>query len=306
MRYHLIMNPAAAGGRTGKAGETLRESVSRVLGSGGISQTQYRGHATELARDALRQGAEMILVAGGDGTVNEVVNGMFENGEPIVPSPCLGLISLGTGGDFARTFDMATSVEASLERIARGGSRCIDLGKVIPLEGEPRYFANISSAGLSAEIGVKASRKSLLKKVHGDLAFNWAILTTAVGHQRFPLLVRTSSNPDGQLWDSNCVAVSNGRYFGSGICVAPDADPADGLLEVVIVHDQSVLGFLNGVQKVKKDESFRPEGMTAFRETWVEITCNHPDRTVPIEADGEFAGNLPARFEIVPRAVMLY
>ena len=306
MRYHLIMNPAAAGGRAGKLEESLRQRVSGVLGSVEISPTRYAGHATELTSEALHRGAEIILVAGGDGTVNEVVNGMFENGEPIIESPGLGLISLGTGGDFARTFAMATPVETSLERIARGDPRWIDIGKVSPLDGEPRYFANISSTGLSAEIGVRASRKSWLKKVHGDLAFNWAILTSAVGHQRFPLLVRSSSHPDGQLWDSNCVAVCNGRYFGSGICVAPDADPADGLLEVVIVHDQSVLGFLDGVRKVKSDETFRPEGMTTFRETWVEITCNHPARTVPIEADGEFAGNLPARFEIVPRAVMLF
>lgn len=306
MRYHLIMNPAAAGGRTGKAEESLRELVSGVLGKGEVSLTQYKGHATELTRGALRQGTEMILVAGGDGTVNEVVNGMFESGEPIVELPGLGLISLGTGGDFARTFDMATSVEASLERIARGEPRCIDIGKVIPLEGSSRYFANISSAGLSAEIGVKASRKSWLKKFHGDLAFNWAILTSAIRHHRFPLLVRSSSHPDGQLWDSNCVAICNGRYFGSGVCVAPDADPADGLLEVVIVHDQSVIGFLDGVRKVKRDETFRPDGMTTLRERWVEITCNHPVRTVPIEADGEFGGYLPARFEIVPQAVMLY
>ena len=308
MDHFLIINPASAGGKTAARLTEIEAAAQGLSGKVTISQTQSPGHATELTREALRSGkTDSILVAGGDGTINEVVNGFFQQGQPVSDQPPkLGVIPSGSGSDFVRSFTGSNTVAEAFAEIENNQPTRLDLGMLKPLDGEPKVFANICSTGLSAEIGVNANKSKLLKKINGALAFNWNIVTTTLRHKRFPLLVRTEACPDGRLWEANCIAVCNGQYFGSGVRVAREADLSDGKLQMVIVHDHSPIGFLKGVNQIKADDKNLPEGISKEKSAWIEITCNHPNREVLIEADGEFAGRLPARFEVLPGAFLKY
>ncbi len=307
MNYHLIINPAAAGGKTAGRAEEIARAVEKVLGAGGATITTHAGHATEVAREQLSRGdVDTIIAAGGDGTIHEVVNGFFDaSGSPIVERPRLGILPAGSGGDFKRSFGLTDSLDEALARMAGNSPTPIDLGRLTAQGREPEIFANISSVGLSAEIGVNTNRSRRLKRINANLAFNYNIVASALRHKPYPLRIRSSEDPEGQVWQANCVAVCNGQYFGSGVRIARDADTSSGQLEIVVVHDHSAIGFLKGVDQLKRVGSL-PEGMTSYSASWVEICCEEePERQVLIEADGEYAGELTARFEVLPGVVDL-
>ncbi len=306
MANHIIINPASAGGKTGRREDEILRLAERFLPGSSIHRTEHCGGAVGLVRQLGLSGDDSVFVVGGDGTINEVVNGLVDQKGEARLRPILGVLPSGSGGDFRRTFAISRDIEEAFQRVAKNQPILIDLGKVIFINGSERLFANISSTGLSAEIGVNTNRARWLKKINGTLAFNWTIVSTSLKHKRFGLVVKTPENPEGILWDANCIAICNGQYFGSGVRVACEADPGDGFLDVVIVHGLSPLGFLKGVAQIKKDDSRMPAGMAKLRTQWIEISSIAPDREVLIETDGEFAGTLPARFEAVPSAIRLF
>ena len=306
MKLHLILNPASAGGKTRKREEEIRNLVQKSLGDCSISLTEKAGHAEELCRTALRDGVDAILVAGGDGTFNEVVNGCFEEGKPIVEQALLGIIPSGSGCDFRRTFGLSTDIEESIERIAKNKPTPIDLGLLSTADKQTKVFANIASAGLSAQIGVNTNQAKWLKKLNGALAFNWTILTTTLRHRRFSLKITTPKNDETTEWSANCVAVCNGQYFGSGVRIGREANPADGYFDVAIVHDLSPIGVLKGFSRIKQDDSVDLEGLTRFRAAELELSCADPDKTILIETDGEYGGVLPATFRVLPSALRIF
>ncbi len=307
----VILNPASGGGRTGHDLSHIRQRLDSVLGPHHFVETRGPGDATRLTREALEQGSRLVVAIGGDGTFHEVINGFFQNGQPAGAGASLALVPRGSGGDFRRTFDLPDGVEAALERIRTGRERTIDAGRLTSTgeagEALTQFFVNVSSLGLTAEIGVGTNASRCLKRVNGTLAFNWNILKATLRHRRFPLRLRTGpSNDDVSDWDANCIAVCNGRFFGAGVCISRDADPSSGALDVVIVHGRSPWQVLSGVGKLKRDTTNpMPEGMITRRLETVAIECRDPARRVLIEADGEFAGYLPARWETVPGAIKL-
>lgn len=308
MTFHLIINPASAGGKTKARIPEILELANRFIGENHYqySLSEARGHSEELARRAMKNGAQNLIVVGGDGTLNEVVNGLFQAGKPIREKPGIGIIPSGSGGDFRRTLKLSNSFEEAFQRISSNQNRTpLDLCVVTTSEDRRRYFANISSVGLSAQIGVNTNQSKVLKKINGTLAFNWNIVTTTLRHQRYPLSIRSSSHSEPMKWQANCIAICNGEYFGAGVRVARDANISNGLLEIVVVHDYNPIGFLKGVNEIKKHDGKPVENMTSFQAEWIEIECDDHEREVLIETDGEFAGKLPARFEILPAAAQL-
>ncbi|MDF1751181.1 MAG: diacylglycerol kinase family lipid kinase [Verrucomicrobiales bacterium] len=306
MKHHIILNPKSAGGKTIRREAAVRKAAERYFTAFTLEQTTCAGDAVAIARRAVAEEADAIVVVGGDGTINEVVNGLAPERGKANSLPVIGMVPSGSGGDFCRTFDLSNSIEDAFERIAKNEPTLIDVGCIQWANGTQKFFANIASTGLSAEIGINTNEAKWLKKINGDLAFNWTIWMTTLRHRRFPLRVRTSRNPDERLWDSNCIAICNGQYFGSGIRVAREADPGDGVFDIAVVHDLKPFGFLKGVTEIKKDDSKMPEGITKFQAKWIEISCDDPEREVLIETDGEASGSLPARFEVIPGAIRLF
>ncbi len=305
MKHHLILSSVFCNRDDVLAREVIRE-IHQRFSNVTVSETGRSGDAEASARWALRNGAESILVAAGDATINEVVNGFFENNQPVSRKPHLGIIPTDDPGDFKRAAGTPGQLLEAVKRISQNESRPIDLGKITTSDGKTRYFANVASTGLSADISRTNRRTWWLKEIDGDLAFNWSVIKNSLLHKRFPLKITVPGCPSGMHWDANCVAICNGHSWGGGIKVARQANLSDGFLDIIVVHDFSKVEFIKGINQVRENETAEFEGISTIRATNVEISCEDPKRKILVDADGGWAGLLPAKFEVVPNAVNLF
>jgi diacylglycerol kinase (ATP) len=302
-RTTVIVNPKSQGGKLGKRWAEIGETLRRAFPFD-EAVTQSQGDATGLAREALRNGAERIVAIGGDGTINEVVNGFFdERGAPINPDASFALIPFGTGGDFRRTFDLPKEVDAAAAVIAANRRRRIDVGKLTftATNGERtlRMFANIASFGVSGVVDRLVNESG---KKFGRMSFMFASMraTWSYKNQRVQLTFDGKDRVEATI---NTVAVANGKYFGGGMRVAPDAEPDDGQFDVTAIGDLSFGATLKLSRKIYKGTHIDNDKITARRARVVEAEALDPDSVVELDVDGESPGRLPAKFEIVPNAI---
>jgi len=263
--------------------------------NGDVLFSQRPGQLTELAREAAVD-ADLLVAVGGDGTVNEVVNGIA--GLDVE----LALIPRGTGGDFVRTFGIPRKLEQAVEVALRGRTREIDLGKGryrswAGGEGES-YFANIASAGMSGAIAKRTNETS--KALGGKVSYAWATVAVFARWRNDEVRVRVDGEEHaGRMHD---VIVANCRYLGGGMKMVPEAQPDDGLLDVLLIGDLTKRDLLLTMPKTYRGTHLPHPKATLLRGTTVEIDAPEP---LPVELDGEQPGTTPIRFEIVPRAVRL-
>ncbi|MEQ8267161.1 MAG: diacylglycerol kinase family lipid kinase [Parvibaculum sp.] len=307
-----IVNPRSGGGRTGRAWRVISETLEKELGPvrahfTASSSTPHFLPAAELTRKALKDGAQLVIAVGGDGTISEVVNGFFEAGAPINPEAHLAILNAGTGGDFRRTFDLPDDAADGVKHIASGRTRQIDIGRLtfIAEDGQEtdRYFDNIASFGLSGETVRAVNSATWQKSLGGNFTFFWATLMTALRHKTRPVRIVTDTGFDRTL-NIGLAAIANGRYFGSGIKMAPEAEPDDGLFDLVVMRDLTFMDLLTGTGSMKEGTHIAGEKVSTARAAWVTAT---PLGTEPVllDVDGEGPGRLPARFEILPGAITL-
>ena len=300
----VILNPSAGAGSTGQKMPILEAAFKRHNLSYEFVQTTRKGHATELAMAAARDGVDTIAVVGGDGTLNEVVQAYIDSAGKPVKGPALAMLPSGTGGDFRRTLGLSRNLDEAVEKLARGGSRSVDLGVVTfgkPKDGEAkvRAFANIASFGLAGHI-VKAADP--LKGLGGRIAFFAASLKEVARYENAPVRVRV----DGELFYEGPmvnVIMANGRYFGGGMNIAPSADLSDGLLDVVIVGDLPRLRSVALTKKIYQGTHIGEAGIVTCRGSFIEAEPAHPWLRIPCEADGELPGFAPLVAEIHPSAL---
>lgn len=305
MKTFLVVNPRSAGGATGKRWAELSAKVSRALGEFGHEFTAEAMDAARIARKALQDGYECVVAVGGDGTINEVVNGFFHEGKAINPNAALGVIPRGTGGDFRRAFGWDLELDAALARLRTAKTEPFDVGLVefINHEGKPdrRYYANIASLGVSAFVANEVNKSS--KSLGGNTAFVWG---TVKGMFRFdPPTVKLKANGGEEMvLPVNVVAVANGRYFGSGMNVAPDALTYDGLFDVTIWSGYTLSTFLFKSKGVYSGEHVTWKGTKRLQCRSFEAE-SADGREVLIEVDGEVPGRLPAKMTVLPGAIRL-
>ena len=253
------------------------------------------GHATELARNAARDGLELVIAAGGDGTVHEVVNGLLGDG-PRSNLPVLGVIPIGSGCDYARMFGIPSDVHAAVRRLAaERPPRTVDIGEV-SYDGGRRYFANIAEVGIGAEV---ASRARRLPRFLGAAMYFVAFWLTLPGFRpRATYITGAGAALDGAVTN---LVVSIGRAFGGGMKITPNADPSDGLFDVQ-VHLGSKLDFARAIPKVYRGTHIPHPRIAELRTPGLEVCCDPP---ALVEADGEILGHTPATFRVVPGALRL-
>jgi diacylglycerol kinase (ATP) len=255
------------------------------LGLEGETRMSTRpGELTELARDA---DADLLVVVGGDGAVNEVVNGRRDIELAVIPR--------GTGMDFIRTHGIPSEFDDAVA-VARDGRTCeLDLGRVRFREGE-RWFANVASVGMSGAIAERANRMS--KALGGKLTFFYALAREFLVWKNTEVSVRCDdAERHGRMHD---VIVANGQYHGGAMWLAPDARADDGQFDVILIGDVSKLDFITTAPKLYKGTHLAHPKVELLRSTTVDVDAPVP---LPIETDGEVAGTTPAHFEVVPRAV---
>jgi len=304
-RTVLVVNPRSQGGRLGKRWKDIADTIGRAFPFD-EALTAAPGDATRLTRDALRGGAERVVAMGGDGTINEVVNGFFdERGAPIAPDASFAVIPFGTGGDFRRTVELPTEIADAARVIAANHRRKIDVGRLeFTATGGGRalrMFANIASFGVSGVVDrlVNESGKKL-----GRLSFLAATAraTWSYKNQRVQLVFDGADRVEATI---NTVAIANGRYFGGAMMVAPHAELDDGQFDVVAMGDFGFGDLLASGRRLYKGTHLTMAKVTARRARVVEAEPIDPAAVVELDIDGENPGRLPARFELVPSALWL-
>lgn len=267
------------------------------LGSVQFFTTLREKHAVELAKRATENRCDYLIAVGGDGTLNEVVNGIMQSFVPSVQYPIVGLLPHGSANDFARMAGITSSVEELVMRIRSHQFQKIDLGKIsVGKARELRYFINIAGVGLGAEVVLG------LKHAKGSLGPGFDYFKSIV--QGFGRYVKREVCCGSKEWQWKGrmlqMAVANGRYFGNGIGIAPHARPDDGEFEVVIFGDLSVWDYLKNLRKLQKAQSI--DHPWVIYQTARELSVES-ETACGIEADGEYVGELPAKFSVLPNAI---
>ncbi len=299
MKTYVVVNPASQNGRTGRRWPEMAQRLRAKVGDFEVGFTERPRHASTLVRGALERGSEMVVSVGGDGTHNEVINGFFPGGETINPEAILAVVPTGTGGDLRRTLGLPKD---TLESIAYVGERPhrVDAGLLSYTDNEggtqTASFINITSFGISGLVDQVVNSSS--KALGGKLSFLLGTARAALRYDNQPIRFRL----DGGEWQRRTInnfAVANGRYFGGGMKVAPEAHMADGLFDVVIIGDLGTTALLKGMRKLYSGSHIGDEGIEVFRAKVVEAEAEG-DHEVLIDMDGEQAGRLPARLTVLP------
>jgi len=276
--------------------------IERALRDAGlayrIARTGGRGHATELAREALAGGARFLVAAGGDGTVHEVVNGMLgDDGRPVAADAVLGVVACGSGCDFVRTFGLAGDVAAAVRRLASGdGVRRIDVGRLTCASGVRRYFANIAEAGLGGSV---VARTAGLPGFLGGARYLAGFWLTLPGFR--PATVRLEADGQAYQWRAHNVVVANCRFYGGGMAISPASEPDDGALDVLVMAGPKSEAFTT-VPRVYRGTHLPHRNIATLRASQVRVDADPP---FDIEADGELLGTTPATFEVIGGAIRL-
>ncbi|HEY5293915.1 MAG TPA: diacylglycerol kinase family protein [Gaiellaceae bacterium] len=293
----FLVNPAASNGATGKRWPELAHRAARLGLTGETLFSERPGHLIELARQAVDDGATLVVAVGGDGTLNEVVNGIARRDVDLATIP------LGTGMDFVRTYGIPTDFDDAVRVALTGTPRTIDAGRVDyrTWGGEPaeRWFANVGSVGMSGAVAQRVNGMS--KALGGKATFFYALTRVFFEWENTEVTVRFADGSErrGRMHD---VIVANGVWHGGGMKLAPDAVPDDGLFDVVLIGDVGKVDFLTTAPKLYKGRHVSHPRVEVVRSARVEVEAGEH---LPIEVEGEQVGTTPATFELVPGALRL-
>jgi diacylglycerol kinase (ATP) len=307
----VIVNPASASGATAHEWPQLASALATHFGSFNRAFSTGAGEARLIAEREARSGRRFIIACGGDGTVNEVANGILEAG---VKTTELGILPSGTGGDFRRTLGIPSRGNEAARVLRTGKTRTIDVGRVSYLnhagETESRFFLGVSSCGLSGKVieRVKGERRSWLPTGRsrslggGKLSFALSTLQTTLSSENTALRIQLDEREERRLTVVNfCVA--NARYFGGGMKIAPEAKLNDGTFDCVIIGDLSALDILSNGYKLYRGTHLSLEQVYHADARRVRVKPAKTGEHVALEVDGELPGHLPATFEIIPGAL---
>lgn len=286
----------------------LERAVAQLRGSAlfdrfTVYETAHGGHAIDLARQA-SAAAEVIISAGGDGTLNEIVNGCQQarQADPAVRLPAVGVLALGSANDFVKTARLQGTAEEVLALAAAGMHRPIDIGRVhcTAVDGRrtSRYFVNVADIGIGAAVVQELKRSS--RRFGANLSYLRAIFATFLNYRK-PLLSVESDEGLDWLGPSLAVIAGNGRCFGSGLFATPQAVLDDGRLDITLVGDVSVVDFIRKLPALKRAELISHPQVVYHRAR--RATISSGNLASAVEADGEYLGLTPASLEILPAAM---
>ncbi len=302
MRQVIIVNPQSAGGQTRHRWPQFEAELRSGLGEFEARFTERPDHATELTRQALREGAERVIAMGGDGTIGEVINGFFEGEAAVRPGAAFAVLPAGTGGDFIRTLGLPRDLIAAARAIHSGTARTLDAGRVHYTGSDGtralRYFVNIASFGISGMVMREVNRSS---KMLGKATFLIASLRANFAYETAHCRLRFDGGPPLERPVYSC-AIANCRYFGGGMMIAPNAEYDDGRFDVVTIEEAGLPTLLRHTPKIYSGTHIGLPFVKVDRAQRVEV--EPPEgREVLLEIDGEQVGRLPATFEILPGAL---
>ena len=306
MKLRLIVNPKAGSGAAKRRIPEISRALEREGLTHDVRETRAPGDARRLVGVAREDGIDCVALVGGDGTLNEASQAYVDEVGNVVPGPDLALVPAGTGGDFRKTFGLGDDVDAAVQRIAKATPRPLDLGilELFADDGRKvvRAFLNITSFG----IGGLTDRivNSTPKWMGGRAAFYLGTLRAMFAYRNAPVVVSVDGE---ELWRGPIlnVAIANGRFFGGGMKIAPDADPSDGLFDVIVLGD---LGRSEALALSGKIYSGKHVGEPKVRVTRGKLVTAEPLREkgeVLIDMDGETPGRIPLSARVAAGALRI-
>ena len=305
MKTIVIVNPQAGNGRTEKIWPNIESALEKSIGSFEVLQTTCRGDATDLSRRILKEDAARIVAVGGDGHLNEVLNGFIENDLPVNAESRLSFVMTGTGCDFQRSLGIFGKWQAAVAKLKDAKVRKIDVGKVTYTAADKtqkiRYFDNIASFGLSGAVDHCLEHSRLRNYLGGSPLFLWATIKTVFTHPNQSIRFRINDGPEEEIC-SRLGLLANGRYFGGAMHAAPEAELDDGLLDLLMLKEISVAKFLWHLPKIYKGTHLKiPE---IFFQKVRKFTAESSEQVI-LDIDGESPGYLAATFEVLPKILNL-
>lgn len=301
LKTQVIINPESNKGRTKKRWRYLKEAIQSFIQEFKYEFTEKPLQAIDLARAAIKDGSELIIGVGGDGTINEIANGFFEDKRIINPETSLGILPSGTGSDLIKSLNIPPEAKEALKVITMAPSALIDVGKVTFRDQlhrkSERFFLNVADFGLGGEVVKRVNQRRLERKTSSYVR---CLISTMAGYQSSRIKVNVDGEdlPEGEYLIG---AVANGRIFGKGMKVAPQAELDDGLFDIVLVKGMRFLEFCRHGWKVFLGTHLTHPKITFLRGKKIEVR-NLEVEEVLLELDGEQLGTLPAIFEITPRS----
>ena len=318
MRTALVVNPRSGGKKSDRARRALVEAFHGLAPDGEVAETRADGGARGVVNGLLHAGFECVAVAGGDGSLNEAANGFFDEvpvsmGEggaaalrAVNPEACMAVVPLGTGGDFRRTAGLEPDPIAALSLLTGTSTRPCDLGHVSYVDREDRLagrlFLNIASFGMSGLVDEYVNRSG--RALPGSMSFFLSTVRAFMDYRNVEVEVRMDSAAPTRK-KMLTVAVANGRFFGGGMEVAPEAVTDDGLFDVTILGDLGLWDFTVHSKKLYGGKILGLEGVDHGRARRVEIATVDSAARMLMDLDGEPVGRLPATLTVLPGAIRL-
>ena len=286
-RITIIVNPAAGRGSArrwiGELEARLSiavESTHRII-SWQIIETACPGDATKLAREAIRGGANVVVAAGGDGTIGEIVNAL------VGTDVALGVIPMGTGNDFARSLGIGNDMDRAIYNLLEGVPMAIDVGRT-----QGRYFVNVSGCGLDAVVAEKVNRG--FRWLRGSSAYLAAVVQSLLSYRA--TAIRLTLDTEIVETKAMLCSIANARYYGGGMRIAPDAMLTDGLFDICLLAEVGKIEFLRTFPQVFKGKHITHPAVRMLRSQYVKVESDLP---LPVLVDGEIVGTTPAEFEML-------
>lgn len=304
----VIVNPKSAGGSTKDSWASKASDLRAHFGAFQVAFTKKAGDGIELAKRHAENGRKFIIACGGDGTINEVANGILQSEKETE----MGILPSGTGGDFRKTLNIPQETREAAKVLQTGETKRIDVGRVsfqnFENETVTRFFLNVASFGLSAAINEKVKEKDYFKwlpidALRGKAKYALSTLEKVLDTDKLTVRVKIDGKDENPLNTLN-FCVCNARFFGGGMKIAPDAKLADGFFNVVNIGDIKTLKILLKAHTLYRGTHYDLAEVKNSLAKKIEVSPID-DQQIHIETDGELPGKLPAIFEIIPNALKI-
>lgn len=299
----FVVNPVSGNGRGLREWNLMVNHLPDWTGQFDVRITKFAMEAVKITNEALKDGYKHIIAVGGDGTINEVVNGFYEDDKLINPQAYLSIVPAGTGSDFARMFDINVNEGYIKRLLCEGKGQTCDVVKAVFIgwnrEKSSRYFINAGDVGMGSETVARVNRNS--KALGGFWSFLLAALVTAITYKNRQIKVKIDERV---LYNGPCclIAVANGQFFGGGMRIAPLASINDGYLDVIIVKDIGKIDLMANLYRVYKGNHLSHPKIGMARGQKVNVFSNDQ---IFLEVDGETAGQGNVEFKVLPEGINL-
>jgi len=310
MAVGVVVNPVAGGGRMGRRWPKIEPVLAARLGPLTVIKTDAPGETCDLARQLAMDGADLVIAAGGDGTISDAVSGLMQARADSGKMAELAIVPVGNGSDFARGLGLVADAERLADRIAKGEKRAIDAGRVSYVTDEgalhSRCFINIASLGVSGPVDRAINTARGGGRISGGALFLFHTMRELIRY-RFQEVRVTVDDAEPIEARIALVAIANAPYFGGGMKIAPDARPDDQKLDMVIVRGRSKLSLIRDLRLVYSG-AHRESDSCVFasgRKVVVEPVGDLLANAALLDIDGESPGRIPATFEVIPGAITL-